>query len=65
MTESKSAFSQQSQQTTQASQLNQILHLQVAPGRIVKGENCLAVSGDVITTLGKRFLVVGGKIAYL
>ncbi|HIK36523.1 MAG: iron-containing alcohol dehydrogenase family protein [Geminocystis sp.] len=61
MTESKSAFSQQSQQTTQASQLNQILHLQVAPGRIVKGENCLAVSGDVITTLGKRFLVVGGE----
>lgn len=60
MTESKST-SQQGQQLPQTSQQNQILHLQVAPGRIIKGENCLAASGDVITTLGRRFLVVGGQ----
>lgn len=34
--------------------------LLVAPGRVVRGEKCLAESGEAIALLGKRPLIVGG-----
>lgn len=38
-----------------------IFSLQIAPAKIIKGENCLSKCGQEIALLGKRPLVVGGK----
>ncbi len=37
-----------------------VVSLLVAPGRVLRGEQCLAQSGEAIALLGKRPLIVGG-----
>jgi glycerol dehydrogenase len=37
-----------------------VVSLFVAPGRVLRGEQCLAQSGEAIALLGKRPLIVGG-----
>ncbi len=44
-----------------ASTEKEIFSLQVAPRKIIKGDNCLINSGKEIAALGKRPLVVGGE----
>lgn len=39
--------------------------LAIAPGRVLRGENCLANSGQEIAHLGKRPLIVGGDQSLL
>jgi len=40
---------------------NNYTPLAIAPGRVLRGENCLANSGKEIAQLGKRPLIVGGN----
>ena len=39
--------------------------LAIAPGRVLRGENCLVNSGKEIALLGKRPLIVGGNLSLL
>lgn len=42
------------------SKATEVFSLQIAPARIVKGDNCLKNAGGEIAQLGKRPMVVGG-----
>ena len=46
--------------TTTASKISNYAPLAIAPARVLRGENCLANSGQEIAKLGTRPLVVGG-----
>ena len=50
-----------SQSQKKSSQNNDLLNLQVAPSNLIKGENSLANSGQIIARFGKLPLIVGGE----